>query len=248
MNNNDENAVELSGVYKIFPSEEEGKKYLLALENISLNIKKGSLTVVAGANGSGKSVLMQIISGLMKCSEGKVITCSKPGLVFQEAASQILGDTPKEDVAFGPRNLGVNKKEIPLIVEEALKKVSLYEKAERPAEFLSGGEKRRLAVASIHAMKRDIIIFDEPYANLDYPGIKEVNALIKDLHKEGKTLIILTHELEKCLGLSDHFIVLYEGKKVFDGNPVDALSLPLENWGIRNPLFNYTKLSDLVWQ
>lgn len=240
-------AIKLENVYKIFPVEGEFKKFSTALNNISLEIQEGSLTVIGGANGSGKSVLMNIISSLMAASEGRVYTSSKPGLIFQDASVQILGDTPREDVAVGPKNLKFSKKEIPQIVENALKSVSLINKADFPAEFLSGGEKRRLAVASILAMNRNIMIFDEPYANLDYPGVLNVNALINQLHKEGKTILLLTHELEKCLAMADHFIVLHKGSIVFDGLPEESLKLKLEDWGIRNPLNAYNNLSDLVW-
>ena len=177
-----ENVIVLKNIIKIFKTSSDATPYQIALEDISLEIEKGSLTIIGGANGSGKSVLMNIISGLMKPSDGIVETSSKPGLVFQDASTQILGDTPSEDVAVGPKNLKINKKEIPAIVENSLESVSLLDKADFPAEFLSGGQKRRLAVASILAMNRDIIIFDEPYANLDYPGVLDVNSLIHKLH------------------------------------------------------------------
>ena len=242
-----ENVIVLKNIIKIFKTSSDATPYQIALEDISLEIEKGSLTIIGGANGSGKSVLMNIISGLMKPSDGIVETSSKPGLVFQDASTQILGDTPSEDVAVGPKNLKINKKEIPAIVENSLESVSLLDKADFPAEFLSGGQKRRLAVASILAMNRDIIIFDEPYANLDYPGVLDVNSLIHKLHQENKTILILTHELEKCLAMADHFIVLYKGKKVYDGSPQDALQQDLKKWGIRNPLNQYTCLQDLIW-
>ena len=240
-------AVSVKNVYKIFPLDSRKNKFNVALEDVSFEIERGSFTVIGGANGSGKSVLMNIVSGLMEASDGKVECEGQPGLVFQDASLQILGESPREDVAVGPENLGVKKSEIAGIVEDCLKKVSLLEKADFPADFLSGGEKRRLAVASILAMKRDIIIFDEPYANLDYPGVKDVNALLAQLKNEGKTIILLTHELEKCLALSSHFIVLYSGKKVFDGSPGEALKLDLEKWGIKNPLNSYKEFKNLVW-
>ena len=242
-----ETAVKLEHISKKFLSVSDSD-YSVALSDISLEIEKGSFTIVGGANGSGKSVLMMLISGLLKPSEGKITVASKPGLVFQEASTQILGDTAREDVAVGPKNLKMNKKEIPSLVEESLGNVRLLEKADFPSEFLSGGEKRRLAVASILAMKRDIIIFDEPYANLDYPGVVDVNNLLSHLKSEGKTIILLTHELEKCLSLADHFIILQKGKLVFDGSPEEALKKPLEQWSIRNPLAKYESLDDLIWK
>ena len=248
-----DSAVELESVTKLFPSTgidaASGKeKYTLALDEVSFSIKKGSLTVLGGANGSGKSVLMQIIAGLMKATAGTVFTASKPGLVFQDAATQILGDTAREDVAVGLKNRKLKKDEIRIQSEKALAQVSLLDKADNLAEYLSGGEKRRLAVASILALQRDIIIFDEPYANLDYPGVLDVNGLIEKLHSDGKTVIVLSHELEKCLALADHFIILHKGKLVFDGLPKDALTLKLEDWGIRNPLTQYKGIEDLVWK
>ena len=147
-------AVTIDHISKLFPASTSGKKYTPALLDISFTVKKGSVTIVGGANGSGKSVLMMLISGLMKPTDGTITVTSKPGLVFQDASTQLLGDTPREDVAVGPKNLRMNKKEIPAIVETALESVSLLNKADYPAEFLSGGEKRRLAVASILAMKR----------------------------------------------------------------------------------------------
>ena len=241
-------AVTIDHISKLFPASTSGKKYTPALLDISFTVKKGSVTIVGGANGSGKSVLMMLISGLMKPTDGTITVTSKPGLVFQDASTQLLGDTPREDVAVGPKNLRMNKKEIPAIVETALESVSLLNKADYPAEFLSGGEKRRLAVASILAMKREIIIFDEPYANLDYPGVVDVNKLLAQLHAEGKTVILLTHELEKCLGLADHFVILQNGKLVFDGTPEEAVRLPLEQWAIRNPLSHYEHVTDLIWK
>ena len=222
-----------------------GKK--IALDDVSLTINKGDRCIIAGENGSGKSVLMSIAAGLMNCDSGRVECSSRPGLVFQEAETQILGETPAEDVAFGPKNLGWKKDEIAAAVKQALEVTGLSEKFDFPARFLSGGEKRRLAVACMLAMKLPVIILDEPYANLDYSGVKQVNALVKKLKDEGKTVIILTHELEKCLALADHFVVLFRGKKVFDGSAEDGLKQNLEEWNIRNPLVSYKSVGELVW-
>ena len=226
------------------------KGKITALENISLEINKNECVVIGGENGSGKSVLMYIIAGLEKCDSGVVEVCTgaQVGLVFQEAETQILGETPAEDIAFGPKNLGWKKEEIDAAVKDALEKTGLEQKADFPARFLSGGEKRRLAVACMLAMKLPVIILDEPFANLDYNGVKQVNALIRQLKAQEKTVIILTHEIEKCLGLADRFVVLFRGKKVFDGTPADGLKQKLEDWNIRNPILSYNSLEDLVWE
>ena len=220
-----------------------------ALDDISLGIKEGECVVIGGENGSGKSVLMQIIAGLMDADKNSELSVDgRVGLVFQEAETQILGETPAEDIAFGPKNLGWKKEEVLTAVREALEKTGLTDKADFPARFLSGGEKRRLAVACMLAMKLPVIILDEPYANLDFGGVKQVNSLVRQLKTEGKTVILLTHELEKCLGLSDRLVVLFRGKKVFDGTPSEGLRQNLEQWNIRNPLQAYNKVEDLIWE
>ncbi len=148
--------------------------------------------------------------------------------------------------------MGLSKTEIKKQVENALAETGLTDRADFPARSLSGGEKRRLAAAGVLAMDSQIIIFDEPYANMDFPGVTQINRLLKKLIADGKTVIILTHELEKCLALANHFIVLFKGKKVFDGTAAEALSCnhaaALESWGIRNPLHNTAQtLEDLLW-
>ena len=235
--------IKLENISKQFRTP-KGK--ITALENISLEIFEGECLVIGGENGSGKSVLMSIIAGLEKCDSGSVESPAV-GLVFQEAETQILGETPAEDIAFGPKNLGWKKQQVGLAVKNALEKTGLIDKADFPARFLSGGEKRRLAVACMLAMELPVIILDEPYANLDYCGVKQVNALVRQLKQEGKTVIILTHEIEKCLGLADRFVVLYKGHKVFDGTPLEGLGQNLEEWNIRNPIVSYKGVEDLVW-
>ena len=217
-----------------------------ALDDVDLDIRDGELAVIAGENGSGKSLLMKILSGLEKPSGGTV-QADAMGLVFQDADAQILADTPLEDVLFGLRNrkdlTKAQKKEIAI---DSLHKVGLQDIIDSPSHMLSGGQKRRLAVASILALGRKTMVFDEPYSNLDYPGVKSVNAIIKELKDSGYTILILTHELEKCLALADRFIVLHKGKVAFDGSPADALSKDLESWGIRNPAPG-GKPDGLVW-
>ncbi len=250
--------IKITNLSKTFQTSAGPKK---ALDNVSLEIFEGECLVIGGENGSGKSVLMSIIAGLQdgdnhtnvepvetSLKASSIYVNGRVGLVFQEAETQILGETPAEDIAFGPKNLGWKKADVQAAVREALEQTGLTEKADFPARFLSGGEKRRLAVACMLAMKLPIIILDEPYANLDYGGVKQVNKLIRQLKAEGKTVIILTHEIEKCLGLADRFVVLFRGKKVFDGTPGMGLNHNLEAWNIRNPLVTYINIEDLVWE
>jgi biotin transport system ATP-binding protein len=219
-----------------------------ALDDVSFSINSGEFTVIAGSNGSGKSVLMSLIAGLDDATSGTVTlhNCTA-GLVFQDADSQILGETPEEDISFGAKNCGLKKEALTQRVSNALEQTGLAYKRTAPARMMSGGEKRRLAVAGILAMDRTLIIFDEPFANLDWPGVKQVCAILKQLKEEHKTVIVLTHELEKVLALADRFIVLDKGKVRFDGTPREGLQQPLEQWSIRNPITKYTSLEDLVW-
>ena len=224
-------ALEIKNVSKIFPDKTK------ALENISFSIEQGEFCVIAGSNGSGKSVLMSLIAGLDEPTIGTIdLFGNSAGLVFQDADSQILGETPEEDVSFGAKNYG-----------SSLEQVGLLHKKNAYARSLSGGEKRRLAVAGILAINRSVIIFDEPFANLDWPGVKQVCIILKKLKEEKKTIIVLTHELEKILALADRFIVLDKGKIRFDGSPQDGLSQNLEQWSIKNPIAQYSSLKDLLW-
>lgn len=237
--------IKIQNISKTFQTVEGENQ---ALKNVSFELDDGKCLLIGGENGSGKSLLMSIIAGLEEADSGFIdLNGQRTGLVFQEAETQILGETPREDIAFGPKNLGFKKDDIKSAVENALQKTGLSPKADYPARFLSGGEKRRLAVACMIAMNLPIIILDEPYANLDYMGVKQVNNLIKQLKSEGKTVIILSHEIEKCLGLAERFIVLFRGQKVFDGKPEDGLKQNLEEWNIKNPITAYQKLEDLVW-
>jgi biotin transport system ATP-binding protein len=221
--------------------------YFRALNNISFDILKNDLCIIAGSNGAGKTVLMSIIAGLEEKTSGEILICGRAGIAFQDADAQILGETPREDAAFGPKNLKLSKSEIDLRVQKSLEAAGLLDKADFPSRFLSGGEKKRLAVAGMLSMDSDIIILDEPYANLDYHSICLINALIIQMKKDGKTIIVLTHEIEKILALSEQFMILHKGNLVFNGKAEEGLSASLEQWAIKNPLNSYKKLEDLLW-
>ena len=235
-------ALEVSGVGRTFADG------TMALQDVTFSIRQGEFAVIAGSNGSGKSVLMSLIAGLAEPSSGSItLHDCQAGLVFQEADAQILGETPEEDIAFGAKNCGLAKQQVAERVEFALSKTGLTHKKEAYARMLSGGEKRRLAVAGILAMSRSLIIFDEPFANLDWPGVQQVCAIMKQLKEEGKTVLVLTHELEKVLALADRFMVLDKGHLVFDGTPKEGLKENLEAWGIRTPLLACRSIEEMVW-
>lgn len=247
-------AIIVSAISKKFPVDSKSGDsqirggFFYAIDGVSFCIESGACTLICGANGSGKSLLMAIIAGLETPNSGTVLTNGKVGLIFQDPDSQILGETPREDIAFGAMNSGLSKKEADAQVNKALAETGLESRADYPSRSLSGGEKRRLAIAGVLAMDAAIIIFDEPYANIDYPGAVQVNRQIQKLRADGKTIVILTHEIEKCLGFADSFIVLYQGKKVFDGSPADALEQNLEAWGIHHPMRTKTaRIEDFLW-
>ena len=232
--------LELEKVSKIFPDGTE------ALKEISFSLQQGDFCIIGGANGSGKSVLMSLIAKLEKPTSGE-ITSQYAGLVFQEADSQILGETPLEDVCYSLTNIGLKPAAAKEKAIKLLEKVGLEEKSQTNARTLSGGEKRRLAVASVLALEPEIIIFDEPFANLDWISVKQLCNLLLELKKQGKTIILLTHEIEKILGIANKLIILHKGKLVFDGTPEMGIKENIEQFGIKNPLTEYKKIGDLFW-
>lgn len=234
--------LQVEGVTRIFDEN------FVALQNVSFAVNEGDFVVIAGSNGSGKSVLMSLIARLDDATSGTVrVKEGAVGLVFQDADAQILGETPLEDVLFGVRMRTKDKARANELALNALKNAGLLHKKDSPARLLSGGEKRRLAVAGIVALDKSIIIFDEPFANLDWRGVVQVNHILQELKQTGKTVIVLTHELEKVLALANRFIVLDKGVVRFDGSVQDGLKAPLEDWSIRNPLKNYERTEDLLW-
>jgi biotin transport system ATP-binding protein len=240
-------------LWKRFPDGTE------ALKGISLELWEGACTLIAGSNGSGKTLFMKSLVGLVEPTEGAIFYRGKPltkaldqvrqsvGLVFQDADSQIIGETVADDVAFGPKNVGMRGKALTDQVDEILRRLELYAKKDAPPRRLSGGEKRRLAVAGILAMGGSTVIMDEPFANLDYPGVVQVLQLIRDLKKEHKTVIVLTHELEKMLGLADRLIILHRGCICDDGEPEAVLNRLKMEYGIRDPRHSYTSVKDCTW-
>jgi biotin transport system ATP-binding protein len=203
----------------------------IGLDHVSLAIDEGELILVAGKNGAGKSLLLRHFIGLSKPNAGTIYYRGEPiasqiplirrevGYVFQDTEAQIFGQTVEEDLAFGPANLGIQGKELEGAVRSALRDAHLEGMSERRPLTLSGGEKRRLAIAGVLAMKPRCVILDEPFANLDFPSVQEIIEVLKTLRSEGKTLILLTHEIEKVFSLASRLVILDRGKIVFDAPP-----------------------------
>jgi biotin transport system ATP-binding protein len=240
------------GLSKKFPSG------FTALHSIDLDIFEGECLLIAGSNGSGKTLLMRILAGLMEPSSGEILFKSKPltagsdprgstGMVFQDADAQILGETVEEDIRFGPENRKFPPDEIDRRVNESLAALHLEEKRDFPPRRLSGGEKRRLAVAGILAMGCDTVVFDEPFANLDWPGVIQVLKILRDLKAVKKTVIVLTHELEKVLAFADRLVILDRGYIRAAGLPEEILNGLDPRWGVRDPRRNYQKAADCSW-
>jgi biotin transport system ATP-binding protein len=244
---------------KTFPGFDGKAGGFHALSGLNLDIFVGECLLVAGSNGSGKTVLMKILAALMDPSGGEILFRGlalekavprlrrELGLVFQDADAQIVGETVAEDIAFGPKNLGISGSALEERVNHAMKNMGLSAKRDFSSRDLSGGEKRRLAVAGILAMGCGIIILDEPFANLDYFGVVQVLELIRDGKARGTTLIILTHELEKVLAFADRLLILDRGILRDDGKPEEVLDRLLPEYGIRDPRQNCRNAGDCTW-
>ncbi|MGB2930418.1 MAG: ATP-binding cassette domain-containing protein [Desulfobacterales bacterium] len=218
----------------------------LGLENINLTIREGTFVIIAGQNGSGKTTLLKHLNGLLLPTAGTIRLAGLPvsenlvkarqmvGMVFQDADSQIVGETVCDDVAFGPENLCLDRNEVKRRVFKSLKIVGLLDFEDQKPHLLSGGEKRRLAIAGILAMEPKVLVFDEPFSSLDYPGVKQILKQIVSLHRSGHTILVAAHDLEKVFAHADRLVIMKEGKVVKDGIPSQLLG-ELETFGIREP-------------
>lgn len=214
------------------------------LDGISLTIRKKDFIILAGRNGSGKSTLLRHLNALIPSPRVKVChritqrhireTRKSVGMVFQDADTQIVSDSVYDDVAFGLENLKVPRPVIRDKVTRQLDAFGMLPLRHKHPASLSGGEKRKLALAGILVMNPDILVFDEPFSNLDYPAVQILTDLIGTLHQEGHTIIMATHDIEPVLSRANRMIIMENGTIAEDGSPADLLHR-LEPLGIRKP-------------
>lgn len=204
-----------------------------ALKNINIKIEKGEKVAIIGPNGAGKSTLFSHFNGLTEPTSGCVKIEGKPisfekdellkvrqkvGIVFQDPNDQLFAPTVKEDIAFGPMNLGLSYDEVEKRVEDALKMVGMENYEDKTPHHLSGGQQKRIAIAGIIAMKPELMILDEPTAGLDPDGVEKVLNIMNQLNEEGMTLIISSHDIDMISKYADKIFVLYNGEIIESGN------------------------------
>ena len=230
-----------------------------ALDNVNININDGDFVAIIGHTGSGKSTLIQHMNGLLEATSGNIIiddinisskgvsmidTRMKVGIVFQYPEHQLFEETIEKDISFGPKNLNLPKDEIDKRVKKAMEMVGLnfdLYKNKSPFE-ISGGQKRRVAIAGVIAMEPKILILDEPTAGLDPKGRDDILAQIKNLHSSyGMTIILVSHSMEDVARLAQRVIVMNNGKVALDGKPEEVFNEVelLEEIGLGVPQVTY---------
>lgn len=226
-----------------------------ALEDVSFQLEPGEFAAVIGHTGSGKSTLMQQLNGLLRPDSGKITVGEvcitdpstkmtevrrKVGLVFQYPEYQLFEETVAKDVAFGPKQVGMTGEKLDRVVEESIRLTGLdYEEVKERSPFeLSGGQKRRVAIAGVLAMKPEILILDEPTAGLDPSAHRDVLELIRRIHrKERMTILLVSHNMGDVAELADRVLVMNRGKLVMNGTPAEVFSRgePLWEMGLGLP-------------
>lgn len=247
-----EKIIDIQAICHTFPDGYAG------IENISLSIYTGEFILVAGKNGSGKTTLLRHLNGLLLPDSGQirvndrdvtthlVQTRKTIGMVFQDADTQIVGDTVFDEVAFGLENLKFDRAKINEKVTQVLEHLCLFHLKNRNPFTLSGGEKRKVAIAGILVMEPQVIVFDEPFSNLDYPGTAQVLSTIIELNRSGHTIIIATHDVETVICEATRIIIMAQGHIKEDGKPLDIVSR-LASHGVKEPCSSRFGLGIQPW-
>lgn len=231
-----ENIIKIDNLYFQYPhGEDEEPK--LAIKGVSLEIEEGSFTAIIGQNGSGKSTLAKNLNGLLLPGKGAVYVSGMDtrdedkiwdirqtaGMVFQNPDNQLVSAIVEDDVAFGPENIGIDPVEIRARVDEALDAVKMGKYKRKAPHLLSGGQKQRIAIAGVIAIRPRCIIFDEPTAMLDPRGRKDIMEIIEKLHREGITVILITHFMDEAVK-ADRVVIMNKGEILLDGTPEHVFS------------------------
>lgn len=242
---------------------EQDKKNNFVLKDISFSILPGDSVLLLGPNGSGKTTLLKLIMGLLKPTKGKIkidnIDTSKAsvfeiskkvGMIFQNPEKQFFAETVREELSFGLKNRGLQKEEIKKKVEEVSKKFGLFEYLDRSPFDLSGGEKRRLSIASILVLDPEVLIVDEPTAGLDFQYRNSMTRILREfLEIRNKSLIIATHDIDFGLRVANKAVVINEGKLVWSGSIVSLLKEEeIFSKGILAHTFTLSLISEVISQ
>ena len=206
----------------------------VALQNVNLTINKGEKIAIMGSNGSGKSTLFLCLNGVYKPTNGSIRVNGEPitynrnglkklrqtiGIVFQNPDNQLFSADVFQEISFGPMNLGLDKEVVRERVESVLESLHIEHLRKRPTHFLSGGQKKQVAIADILAMKPEVILFDEPTAALDSYHSQLVNSLVDELCESGITVIQATHDSDYAMAWADQIIVIQDGKVLVKDTP-----------------------------
>ena len=225
----------------------------MALDHLNVSIYEGERIAILGSNGAGKSTFFLNLNGVLTRSEGTIYhrgralgrsnkelneLRKKVGIVFQDADNQIIASTVMAEVSFGPMNMGLPKDEVIKRVDEALSYMNISEFKTRPAHYLSGGEKKRVSIADIIAMKPEVIIFDEPTASLDPVNVSMFEEVLEKLEKEHTTLLVSTHDIDFAYRWAERILVFAHGKIIADGTPAEIFSQPdiLKEANLKKPI------------
>jgi len=227
-------------LFKIENLTHEYSDGTLALDNVSVGFDRAERIALLGTNGSGKTTLLNHLNGILKPTHGKILFDEVPlkydaksllelrkrvGFVFQDPNDQLFAPTVKQDIAFGPLNLGYSTEKAKAIVEDAMQIVGVSEFADKPPHFLSLGQKKRVALAGVLAMAPEVIIMDEPTSNLDPRAISEILHLLLELNKvKGITLLLATHDVDMVPLFATKMYILNKGKLVSEGTPKESFS------------------------
>jgi len=210
--------LEIQGLGKTFPQG------VLGLKDINIQLEKGGFYLLAGANGSGKTLILKHILGLTRPTEGRIFfqgknikSClqdlrKKIGMIWQESELQIIGQTLEEEIGFSLKHQGMAGEKVRERVEQALKLVNLNKPSSFPCGFLSGGEKRRLVMATMIAEEKELLLLDEPFTGLDWQGVRDFIQVLLQFQKRGGTILLISHDLDKFLAHVDYGFLLKEGR------------------------------------